>query len=87
MVILGSVDEYEVRQERTGAVPVVAISIRMLEVQTGDILWAVSNARDGDDWETIFGFGKIVSLSQLAQKVVSEMMASLKQELKASSEG
>jgi TolB-like protein len=85
-IIVGSVDEYEVRQERSGAVPVVAVSVRMLEVQTGDILWAISNAHDGNDWETVFGFGRIISLSQLAQIVVSEMVESLLQELKASSE-
>lgn len=80
-VIVGSVDEYELRQERSGAIPVVAVNARMLDTQTGDILWAVSHTRDGDDWETIFGFGRIISLSRLAQIVVSEMLESLTSEL------
>lgn len=71
-VIVGSVDEYELRQDRSGAVPVVAINARMLDVRTGEILWTISHARDGNDWETVFGFGKIISLNQLAQIVVSE---------------
>lgn len=80
-VIVGSVDEYELRQEGSGTVPVIAVNARMLDAQTGDILWAVSHTRNGDDWETIFGFGRIISLSRLAQIVVSEMLESLTGEL------
>jgi TolB-like protein len=81
VVIVGSVDEYEVRPVRNGTVPIVAINARMLEAQTGDILWAISHTHDGNDWETVFGFGRIISLSQLAQIVVSEMVESLVREL------
>jgi len=86
VVIVGSVDEYELRQEGGRTVPVVAISARMLQVQTGDILWAVSHIHDGNDWETVFGFGRIISLSRLAQIVISEMVEFLVRELEASSE-
>jgi len=86
VVIVGSVDEYELCQESGRTVPAVAISARMLQVQTGDILWAISHTRDGDDWETVFGFGRIISLSQLAQIVISEMVESLARKLKTSSE-
>ena len=82
VIIVGSVDEYEARQARSGTVPVVSISARMLDVQTGDILWTISHTHDGNDWETVFGFGKIISLSQLAQIVISEMVESLVQELR-----
>jgi hypothetical protein len=36
---------------------------------------------DGNDWVTIFGFGKIISLSELAQIVISEMVDSLEKKL------
>jgi len=85
-IIVGSIDEYELRQERRGTVPVVAINARMLEVQTGDILWAVSHMHDGDDREKIFGFGRVISLSQLAQIVVLEVVESLTRELMARAE-
>ena len=85
-IIVGSIDEYELRQERRGTTPVVAINARMLEVQTGDILWAVSHMHDGDDWEKVFGFGRVISLSQLAQIVVSEAVDSLTRELMARAE-
>ena len=81
VVIIGSVYEYDLRQVRSGTVPVVALSARMLDVQTGEILWAVSHTRDGDDWETVFGFGRIISLSRLARIVVSEVLESLTDEL------
>ena len=84
--IVGSVDEYELRQERGETVPIAAVSARMLDVQTGDILWAISHSHDGDDWEKVFGFGKVISLSRLAQIVVSEMVESLVKELLASAE-
>jgi hypothetical protein len=80
-VIVGSVDEYELRQDRSGTVPVVAVSARMLDVQTGDILWTISHTHDGNDWETIFGFGRVISLSRLAQITVSEIVEYLTQEL------
>jgi len=76
-VIMGSVDEYELRQERNETVPVVSITARMLDVQTGDIIWAISHTHDGNDRETVFGFGKIISLSRLAQIVISEMVENL----------
>ena len=76
-VIVGSVDEYELRQDRTGTVPVIGINARMLDTRTGEILWTVSHTRDGNDWETVFGFGKVISLNQLAQIVVSETVESL----------
>ena len=81
-IIVGSVDEYELLNEKGTTVPVVGVNMRMLEVQTGDTLWVSSNTHDGNDWVTIFGFGKIISLSELAQIVISEMVDSLAQELK-----
>ncbi len=76
-IIIGSIDEYELRQDRSETVLVVAISARMLDVKTGDIIWAVSHTHDGDDWETVFGFGRVISLSRLAQIVLSEIVESL----------
>ncbi|MFQ6039846.1 MAG: CsgG/HfaB family protein [Candidatus Poribacteria bacterium] len=84
-IVVGSVDEYEVRQEKSITIPIVAISARMLNVQTGDILWTISDTHDGRDWETVFGFGRIISLTELAQIVISEMVDSLVHELKKSS--
>ncbi len=84
-IIVGSIDEYDLRQDRNDTIPVVAISARMLNVQTGDILWAVSHAQDGRDRETVFGFGRIISLSKLAQVVVSEMVESLVKEIRRQS--
>lgn len=80
-IIVGSIDEYELRQGKAGLISVVSVNARMLDVGTGDILWAINNAHDGEDWETIFGFGKVISLSQLAQIVVSEMVEGLVQAL------
>jgi len=71
------------RQERGGAIPIVAVNARMLDVKTGDILWTISHTHEGDDWETIFGFRRIISLSRLAQIVVSEIVESLERELLA----
>ena len=85
-VIVGSVDEYDLRQGTGRSVPVVAISARMLEAQPGDILWVISHMHDGDDWATVFGFGRIISLSELAQVVVSEVVEFLVQGLEKESE-
>ncbi len=85
-IIIGSVDEYELRQEGRGVIPIVAVNARMLDAQTGDILWAISHVHDGNDWETVFGFRKVTSLSRLAQIVVAEIVESLVKELLARAE-
>lgn len=66
----------------SGEVPVVSLTMRILDAQTGDIVWATSEARRGNDRETVFGAGRIDSIEQLAQKTAQEIAQNFAKSLK-----
>jgi TolB-like protein len=76
LLMMGTVHQYEM-QAATGAgagnMPVIAISLRIIEVETGDIVWASTVTRRGNDRELVFGIGKIQSLNQLAEETAMEL--------------
>lgn len=77
LFMIGIVNEYEM-QLATGAggsgqIPVIAVSLRIIDANTGDIVWAVSTPRRGNDSETVFGIGRIQSIDRLAQKTAEEI--------------
>ena len=76
-IILGAVQEYKYARLGNDDVPVVSISIRIIDTTTGSIIMAVTHSRAGNDREKIFGVGKIRTLSQMADIVVDEVISSL----------
>jgi len=70
-VLLGIVDEYGYRVMSGEQIPVVGISLRVLDTRTGRILLAASCARSGMDSETVFTLGRIRSVSQLTEEVAN----------------
>jgi len=77
-VILGRVEEFSGMEEmKTRAVPLVAISLRMLDARTGKILYMARLRRTGNDYITIIDFGKIRSVGALVKKVVGELIDKL----------
>lgn len=77
LILVGSVLEFEIQESQTQPVPVVTVISRLLEADTGATLWAAYESRKGDDRETLFGWGRITSLSQLGDVVASEMLRTL----------
>ncbi len=77
LFIIGTVLEYTLQLASgaggRGEIPVVAITMRIIDAETGDIFWAVNVARRGSDRETIFGMGKVYSSDKLAQDIASEV--------------
>ena len=67
-VIIGSVSEYENIAERGRSLPVVGISVRMIDSGSGRILWSVDHAERGSRGST---------LAEHARAVVHEMTAAL----------
>ncbi len=67
-VIIGSVSEYENIAERGRSLPVVGVSVRMIDSGSGRILWSVDHAERGLRGST---------LSEHARAVVHEMTAAL----------
>lgn len=58
-LLLGSVMEFSQRRTGTITTPDVAISLRLLDVETGIVIWAVTDARAGAKLSTrLFGVGE-----------------------------
>lgn len=78
-IIAGTVEEYSDGIKGDGSsVPVIAISARMIDTDTGKILWMSHLRRTGDDYITIFDIGKIRSIISLTQRVVDEMIETMR---------
>ena len=77
LFMIGVVHEYELHRLTgaggSGDVPVVSVSLRIIETKTGNIVWAVNASRNGNDRETIFGMGRIQSVSQMAAITAAEL--------------
>jgi hypothetical protein len=77
MFLIGVVHEYGMQRSSgaggSGEIPVVSLTLRIIDAETGDIVWAISSARRGNDRETAFGIGRIDSLEQLAHSTAVEM--------------
>jgi len=76
-IIVGSVEAYSV--ERTGdqVSPEVSISARLIDAETGIIIWGGTHTRRGGSGFPIVGWGKINSLGVLSQKVIQALVDSL----------
>lgn len=71
VLLVGSVLAYGYRD---GDVPQVSLSLRLLQVPGGEVLWSGVHNRDGEDRETVFGLGRVESLESLATQTVMELV-------------
>ncbi len=77
LIMMGTVHDYDM-QLATGAggsgqIPVVAVSLRILNAASGEIVWAANAARRGSDRETVFGIGRIHTINNLAEDTAAEL--------------
>jgi len=77
-MLLGTVNEFDMITNRTETVPLVSLSLRIVRSETGTILWAATHTRRGDDSESVFGLGRIVTLEQLTAAAVKDITGTLK---------
>ncbi len=72
-VMLGSVMDYREKQNGTLTSPEVAISLRLIEVESGAVVWSASDARKGMSmWVRLFGVGE-----ESQTEAVRELLRSL----------
>lgn len=76
-LLLGSLLAYGYREDSDGRTPQVSLSLRLLEVPGGRILWSAVHSRDGADGEWLFGMGREQSLERLAATTLAETLRSL----------
>ena len=77
-MLLGTVNEFDMITSRSETVPLVSISLRIVRSDTGTIFWAATHTRRGDDAETVFGLGRIMTLEQLTAVAVKDITSTLK---------
>lgn len=75
-VVVGTVEEFE-EYSRDG-VPVVSITARMVESASGRVIWSAQNKRRGDDYILVFEFGEVRTVTVLTERVVKEMVDTIK---------
>jgi len=77
-VILGTVFNYSEGLKRTATTsPEIALDARMLEAESGRILWVAERVRNGDDSQIALHFGKIRAVVPLVLRVADEMVETL----------
>ncbi len=72
-VIVGTVEEFD-DGLRSGGVPTVSVTARMVDSRTGRVVWAGYKKRRGDEYTIIFGIGSVRSAPALVQKVAAELI-------------
>lgn len=77
-VIVGAVEEYDDGLTQFPPLPVVSLSLRMVEPGSGKIIWSAKNKRNGEEYVTVFGMGRVRSITTLTQKVVNEMIGDMR---------
>jgi len=77
LLMMGTVHQYEMLTASgaggSGTIPTVAVTVRIIDAESGDIVWATTVTRRGNDREIVFGIGKIQSLNQLAEETAMEL--------------
>jgi len=77
LLMMGTVHQYEMQSASgaggSGNIPVIAVTLRIIDTDSGDIVWASTATRRGNDREIVFGIGKIQSLNQLAEVISMEL--------------
>ena len=62
LVLVGTLHDYDTQAAtgpgQSGHVPVLALTLRIVDGRTGTIVWAANAARRGTDRETVFGIGE-----------------------------
>ena len=76
-IIFGSVNEYSEIATDVGLLPVVSLTVRLVDANSGEIVWAVAHTLQGDFKETVFGIGRIHSRVALAEFVVNDVIGAL----------
>jgi len=72
-VFEGMVRNYEMVRVGQGNYPLVSIEVRMIDAETGKLLWMGSRTRRGGPGVPILGWGETPTLSELLTKVCSDI--------------
>ncbi len=81
VLLMGVVEEYKIDSSTMLGekifVPEVSISMRLVSTHDGSIVWAANHHRRGDDRVTLFGMGRVDSISKLTDIIIKDIIHSL----------
>ena len=77
-IILGAVDEYKIERSGQVSFPIISMTVRAVDVETGKILWMCSVSESGKSTTPIVEIGTIHTLSELGQKVCRKIAGTLR---------
>jgi len=85
-VLVGTVDDYT--EVRIGAetFPVVALSVRLLDTETGTVIWRASKQARGGPTTPFVGLSESYTRIELAQKMCRDVVESMEKEMRWSRE-
>lgn len=76
-LVLGTVEEYSINRNMSGSFPEIAVTLRMLDVKTGNIIWSVSHSEKGGRLlPTVFGIGED-TLSEVTARATKRVVETL----------
>jgi len=73
-VFEGSILTYEMTRIGQNQYPLISVELRMIDAQTGRLIWSMTLTRKGGPGFPFFGFGRIHTLPELADQVVDELV-------------
>ena len=76
-ILAGSVDTYSSERSRDESVPEVSVSARLIDAETGTIIWACTHTRRGSPGIPIVGWRKMTSMNLVSRQVVQDMVNDL----------
>jgi len=76
-IFVGSVLTYDMQRIGQNQFPVITVEVRMLDVETGRLIWNMQVTRKGGPTVPLFGFGEVHTLGELTRKVCHELVAHL----------
>lgn len=77
-LLMGSVMEFDERRTGSVSLPDIAVSLRLVDVETGLAIWAATDVRAGAKLSTrLFGFGE-ESRTEATVRLVREVLGTLK---------
>ena len=76
-IVAGSVQAYNTEKTGTQTRPEVSITAKLIDAETGLIIWMGTHNKRGGSGIPILGWGKVTSLSALSQQVIQDMVDSL----------
>jgi hypothetical protein len=85
-LIVGSILAFGYRDQDVGAQPEFSVTLRLLRTPGGECLWSGTQARSGNDHESVFGLGRIDNLERLASSAVKDLVATFPKTMKSTPE-